>query len=88
MNNLLQTIKENNENIPKQDFTKSISIKDGFAIQTYFNHSRIKELEVLVEMIEGEKDNWNGSGEYYANVSEALDDVIQTLQSTINQLKN
>ena len=103
MSNLLETIKENNEGFNVKEFEKILggfcwyedggnggyTFEDvnGF-IKSHITKSRIKELEVLVEMIEGEKDNWNGSGEYYANVSEALQDVIQTLQSTIKELKN
>lgn len=35
----------------------------------------------LVEEVEAEKAKWNGNGEYYANVTEALDDVLTILKN-------
>ena len=48
---------------------------------------RIKELEALVEIIEKRKSN-NPTYVCYSDVNRALDDIVQTIQETINQLKN
>lgn len=37
--------------------------------------------EELVEMIEKEDNKWNGNGEHYANVREALNNLLSTLST-------
>lgn len=51
------------------------------AMQYLLQRVLTQQKKEIVEMIEKEDNKWNGSGEHYANVREALNNLLLTLSS-------
>ncbi len=99
MNKLLQTIKENDERFKRLYCLQSVmDIESQENIKFYIVQSRIRELEVLVEMIKKmQKETYrpdmaNGSRQIRLDenigYNYALMHIIQSLKDTIKELKN
>lgn len=50
-------------------------------ILEYITHQQSAVLETVRKTIKQELEMWNGNGEYYANVTEALNNVLNSLSN-------
>ena len=97
MNELLKQIKKNDEKFMSYfNCEETVQNNKNIDALSYVAKSRIKELEVLVEMLEEMKLEQNSTFDlrsncdlnYYNGHNQVLDRIIQILKDTIKKLKN